>query len=133
MGAGSTIGVGFDEDFNTAAEWSTLSLFYDDSSREWFFGGAAWLRNYDANMHGFPRVGGRGSVTPILHLPSNADIRVEGIVADFDVGNPHGPFRITLNSVPEKHKDLFADVTAMLALKPAKVREILVDSGVQLR
>jgi hypothetical protein len=125
-------GIGFDEKFAPAAEWKTQSLFYDDSRREWIFGGPAWLRKYNAQMHGFPRTGGQGSVTPILLLPSNTEFRVEGVVADFDVGQSHGPFRITLFPVSEKHKDVFPDVAALMALKPEKVKEILSESGAHI-
>ncbi|WP_407159198.1 hypothetical protein [Bradyrhizobium sp. STM 3557] len=128
-------GIGFDKDCKPAAEWQTHSLFYDDLRHEWIFGGSAWLRTYDTKMGDFPRTGGQGSVTPILRLPiktKSTDVKkLAGVVADFDVGSTRGPFRITLFSVPEKHRGAFSDLDTLLELAPAKVKEILSDSGVQ--
>jgi hypothetical protein len=39
------VGVGFDKNFALAAEGNTQSLFYNNSRREWVFGGPAWLRS----------------------------------------------------------------------------------------
>jgi hypothetical protein len=68
-------------------------------------------------------------VTPILHLPSNTNTPVEGVVADFDVGQSRGPYGITLLPVLETHKDACSDVGSLLALKPAQVKQTLSDSG----
>jgi hypothetical protein len=125
-------GVGFTKDFKPAAEWQTLSLFYDKPRREWFFGGPAWLRSFDDTMKKFPRTGGQGSVTPILQLPSNPSVPFEGIVADFDIGQSPGPFRITLFPVDARHKRTFSDVPTLLKLESDEVRRILSDSGVDI-
>ena len=126
-------GVGFNEKFEPAAEWQTQSLFYEESRREWFFGGPARRLEYDALAKQYFPKGGQGSVTAVLLLGSSTEVEVRGVVADFDVGDSHGPFRINLRPAPEKYKDVFRSAAALVALKPQKVKEILIDSGVTIR
>jgi hypothetical protein len=126
-------GIGFNEKFEPAAEWETYSLYYDELRREWVFHGSAWLRTFDPRMNHSPR-GPEGSVTPILHLPDlSADMRVEGAVADFALGQSHGPFGIRLSQVPDRYKALVPNASAVLGLAPNQVEEILRASKVFIK
>ena len=109
------------------------SLYYDELRREWVFHGSAWLRTFDPRMNHSPR-GPEGSVTPILHLPDlSADMRVEGAVADFALGQSHGPFGIRLSQVPDRYKALVPNASAVLGLAPNQVEEILRASKVFIK
>ena len=72
----------------------------------------------------------KGKQIPLL--PSSADGPVEGVVPDFDVSQSHGPFRIALLPAPEKYKNVFPGIAALLVLKPGEVKEILINSGVHI-
>lgn len=109
-------GVGFDENFEPAAEWMTFSMKLPSNKRNWYFAGDAETLTPNRILKNFERQS-KGYVVPIIDLPDEAKWgtakEVTGKVIDLKVDRKDEVFGIRLfradkvfpNGLPE-HEEI---------------------------
>lgn len=127
-------GIGFGTDFRPAAEWHTISLYFnnDDFHREWFFSGEGQLRNYVAALGKTQLEDQKAHVLPVLKLPKNSVVEVDGTVSDIGIGGKRKIFGVTLKRAPSQFSNRLSSINGILQMKPDEVCQLLSESGVKM-
>jgi hypothetical protein len=117
-------GLGFNRDFEQAAEWDSASLLYNEDRHEWYFKGEAEIKD-GADL----APGKEFAVWPILRRSKDRKSnKIKGLVADLAPGTRQAVFTIMLRRLMlPRHRNAgrqFRTIEDIKDMDPGKVRAL---------